>query len=182
MIIKSWGESWGELKVGLIVIIVTSSVLIVGERLGLWSPWNIHEAVDNGSVEAVMRNLDEGTNVNAKDDQEKTPLLRAAYYGHKEIADLLIEKGADVNAKDNQGTTSLFISALKGHNEVVELLIANGADVNTQIEKVLDATDLGSSEIIIVLTPLDMAEDEKTIDLLRKHGGKTGEELKAEGK
>ena len=55
MIIKSWGESWGELKAGLIVIIVTSSVLIVGERLGLRAPWNIHEAVDNGSVEAVMR-------------------------------------------------------------------------------------------------------------------------------
>jgi len=32
-------------------------------------------------------------------------------------------------------------------------------------------------------TPLDWAEDHpKTADLLRKHGGKTGEELKAEGK
>jgi len=30
-------------------------------------------------------------------------------------------------------------------------------------------------------TPLDSAEEE-TADLLRKHGGKTGEELKAEGK
>jgi hypothetical protein len=32
-------------------------------------------------------------------------------------------------------------------------------------------------------TPLDLAEDEpETADLLRKHGGKTGEELKAERK
>ena len=34
-------------------------------------------------------------------------------------------------------------------------------------------------------TPLDWAVDEdqtETADLLRKHGGKTGEELKAEGK
>jgi len=31
-------------------------------------------------------------------------------------------------------------------------------------------------------TPLDMADDKETADLLRKHGGKTGEELKAEGK
>ena len=30
-------------------------------------------------------------------------------------------------------------------------------------------------------TPLDSADGE-TADLLRKHGGKTGEELKAEGK
>jgi len=31
------------------------------------------------------------------------------------------------------------------------------------------------------ITPLDLAHGE-TADLLRKHGGKTGEELKAEGK
>ena len=48
-----------------------------------------------------------------------------------------------------------------------ELLIANGADMNTQ-EKHGD-------------TPLDEADGE-TADLLRKHGGKTGKELKAEGK
>ena len=30
-------------------------------------------------------------------------------------------------------------------------------------------------------TPLDMADDKETANLLRKHGGKTGEELKAEG-
>ena len=175
-------RSLRDLKEVLIISILTIFVLFVGERLGLWEPWNIHEAVDNGSIEAVMRNLDENANVNAKDDQGKTPLLRAAYYGYKEIAELLIANGANVNAQDKIGMTPLFISAFKSHKEVVELLLAAGADVNTQIEKVLDATDLGSSEIIIVLTPLDMAEDEKTIDLLRKHGGKTGEELKAEGK
>ena len=48
-----------------------------------------------------------------------------------------------------------------------ELLIANGADMNTQ-EKHGD-------------TPLDEADGE-TADLLRKHGGKLREELKAEGK
>jgi len=48
-----------------------------------------------------------------------------------------------------------------------ELLIANGADMNTQ-EKHGD-------------TPLDEADPE-IADLLRKHGGKTGKELKAEGK
>ena len=53
------------------------------------------------------------------------------------------------------------------HKEVVELLIANGADVNPK--------DKDGK------TPLDSADGELA-DLLRKHGGKTGEELKAEGK
>jgi ankyrin repeat protein len=54
-----------------------------------------------------------------------------------------------------------------GHKEIAELLIAAGADVNTK-------DDRGD-------TPLDWADGE-TADLLRKHGGKTGKELKAEGK
>jgi len=53
--------------------------------------------------------------------------------------------------------------------EIAELLIAAGADVN--------AKRTGGA------TPLDMTVGKpKTADLLRKHGGKTGEELKAEGK
>ncbi len=53
--------------------------------------------------------------------------------------------------------------------EIVELLIANGADVN--------AKNNGGK------TPLDWAAWKKeTANLLRKHGGKTGKELKAEGK
>ena len=56
-----------------------------------------------------------------------------------------------------------------GHKEVVELLIAKGADVNA---KGWDGR-----------TPVDYAiRKEEIADLLRKHGGKTAKELKAEGK
>ena len=63
------------------------------------------------------------------------------------------------------------VAANKGHKEIVELLITKGADVNVQG--------------VAGGTPLDNAilrKHPETADLLRKHGGKTGEELKAEGK
>jgi ankyrin repeat protein len=82
-----------------------------------------------------------------------------------------LAKGADVNAKSDEGGTPLHEAAIKGHKEIVELLIAEGADVNAKVDR-------GN-------TPLDWAilnDETATADLLRKHGGKTGEELKAEGK
>jgi hypothetical protein len=71
--------------------------------------------------------------------------------------------------KDKRGFTPLHYAARGGRNEIAELLISKGADVNAK-------NDEGK-------TPLDRAKYKpETAALLRKHGGKTEEELKAEGK
>ena len=78
-------------------------------------------------------------------------------------------------SKDEKGNTPLYQASLGAHKEIAELLIANGAEVNA---KRVSGPLQGS-------TPLDWAinfNHTETADLLRKHGGKTGEELKAEGK
>ena len=68
--------------------------------------------------------------MNAKDEDENTPLHRAAYYGHKEIVVLLIAKGAEADAKDEYDLTPLYFAARGGYKEVAEILIAKGANVN----------------------------------------------------
>ena len=87
------------------------------------------------------------------------------------MATLLIEKGADVNAKSDDGITPLHGASSKGLTTVVELLISKGADVNARRSGRVTALDDAISR-----------KETETTALLRKHGGKTGEELKAEGK
>jgi len=91
--------------------------------------------------------------------------------GNIQVVKHNIAIGADVNAKDESGSTPLHSAAISGHKEIAELLITKDADVNAKNE---------DGE-----TPLDWAinfKQTEVADLLRKHGGKTGEELKAEGK
>ena len=94
----------------------------------------------------------------------------AADEGNIEAVKLHLADGADVNVKSGFATP-LCYAALQGHKETAELLIANGADVNVKFK-----TGDTPLDVAIELDNLEIA------DLLRKHGGKTGEELKAEGK
>ena len=91
--------------------------------------------------------------------------------GHKGIVELLIAEGVDVNVKNERGRTPLYDAAIWDRNDIAKLLFDADADVN--------AKDNDGK------TPLDAANEEnknEIADLLRKHGGKTGEELKTEGK
>ena len=130
------------------------------------------DAARSGNLQEVKQHLEKGADVNAKDKSFQWTLLQwAISRGHKEVAKLLISKGADVNTMDGNGHTPLHRTAQFSRNEIAELLIANAADVNR-----LDKAER---------TPLDLAiqfKTPKTANLLRKHGGKTREELEAEGK
>ena len=165
----------------------------------------LHEALREGNIEAVKQAIADGVDVNAKDDYGVTPMYRAAYIGHKEIANLLISKGADVNAKNDDGWTPLHQASAGGHKEVAELLIGKGADVNAKADDgrtpLHSAAYWGRKEVAALLigkgadvntkievgeykgqTPLDIAtlpnnpNKTETADLLRKHGGKSGAE------
>ena len=106
---------------------------------------------------------------------------KAAGDGNIEAVKQYLDGGADVNAKYGGGWTPLHFAAEKGHKEIAELLIAKGADVNTKMKD--GDTPLDSVEYVHESdhSPVERATKKETANLLRKHGGKTAEELKATG-
>jgi cytohesin len=98
-----------------------------------------------------------GADVNARRNDEGTPLHRAARSGLRSVAKILIQSGANINASQ-KGSTPLHTAASHGRWSVAELLISNSADVN--------AVDSFGQ------TPLELAESARHQDvaeLLKRH-------------
>ena len=152
----------------------------------------LHYAAAWGRIQIAELLIANGADVNTKSVTGRTPLDIANKNNKSKIADLLrchggkhgtihgaaldgdieavkefLAAATNVNVKGVFGQTPLHFAADK---EIAELLITKGADVNAK-----DQDDE---------TPLDWAIHSKLTeiaDLLRKHGAKTGEELKAAG-
>ena len=138
-----------------LLLTTIAAVLLVGCGPSEPPDISIHRAALDGNIEAVKQAIADGANVNAS--------IPSGLLGQNFKGILLGEVSV--------GGTPLHSAACSGHKEIAGLLIAEGADVNAKDER-------GK-------TPLDLAiqvKNPKTADLLRKHGGKTGEELKTEGK
>ena len=162
-----------------LITAITALVLVgCGPRM------SIHEAAKAGNIEAVMKAIEVGLDINDVDNAGETALEIATIEGHIDIVVLLIDKGADVNFKNSSGFTALHTAAFFRHKEIVEIFIQKGADVNA----IATAWEDMSREK--KMTPLDWMSNsrnmiegtDETADLLLKHGAKTAEELKAEEK
>ena len=125
----------------------------------------LHAAASSGNFE-VTRILIEyiPTDINARDEDEWTPLLWAS--GRHNFKDgsalrLLLEHGADINVQNRVGRTPLHRASFNGALEVVRLLLEHGADVE--------------AKNIVGETALQEAADrghDNVVKLLREHGAK----------
>ena len=97
----------------------------------------LYRAVLAGDLDAVRRELAQGADVNAgNDDNRWTPLMVAVAEGfHTVAAELLGSPALDVNAAAERGMTALHVAADRGDAAAAELLLAHpGIDPNVRDE------------------------------------------------
>ncbi|EPE03575.1 ankyrin repeat protein [Ophiostoma piceae UAMH 11346] len=85
-------------------------------------------------LESVVKRmlLENGADIEAKDEGGRTPLSFASDGGHEAVVQLLLQNGADIEAKDGVGRTPLSHTSVCGHEAVVQLLLQNGADIEAK--------------------------------------------------
>jgi predicted Zn finger-like uncharacterized protein len=81
---------------------------------------------------SLLKRLFGGADVNAKDKDGNTALIRASATGDMDSVMALIAAGADIEGKGKHGKTALMEAAYMGKTDCVKTLIAAGADVNAK--------------------------------------------------
>ncbi len=83
-----------------------------------------------GHVNLTKYLIDEGADINARNELGSTALHRAASWNHAAVIEVLLAGNENTDPLDNQGGTPLHVAAGSGHKEAAEVLLINGANPN----------------------------------------------------
>ena len=80
----------------------------------------------HGRRSTVKSLIELGADINSKDKNGSTALMRSAALGHTKLVEELLSHGADTGTRDKNGSTALSVANSSGHRDVVELLKSTG--------------------------------------------------------
>ena len=83
-------------------------------------------AAGEGRIAVVRYLLNEGADLNVRENLGHTALTEATYYGHANVVKELVFRGADINAIGDDGT-ALDIAIARKHLAIADLLKHQGA-------------------------------------------------------
>jgi ankyrin repeat protein len=118
------------------------------------------EACLEGFVDKVESFVNDGTDLNAADEDGRTGLMLAAFNGHTAIVKLLLENKVAINTVDFMGRSALMYASTGHFPEAVEYLLTHGAEPN-----LVDNVE-GFSALMFA----GAEGNSKVVQLLLKHG------------
>ena len=75
---------------------------------------DFHYNVYSGNIKEVQRMIDDGVNINGRDDSGYTALIHAVNGNDIGMVNLLLDYGADPYLQDNYGGISIKICIIRG--------------------------------------------------------------------
>ncbi|XP_067656472.1 ankyrin repeat domain-containing protein 50-like [Haliotis asinina] len=94
----------------------------------------LHIACSGGHIEMVKYVLSHTKlNINSRGRYGRTPLMKAAYFGHNRVFELLVLRGGNVSVIDADGDNILHTACYGGHIEMVKyVLLHTKLDINSR--------------------------------------------------
>ena len=90
-----------------------------------------------------------GANVNAKDENDNSPILSAGQYCGPKVVQTLATAGANVNALNKTGMTALEMALIMKHLDTADALVAKGAKLTAKQAQVVSGVDDPRAKAII---------------------------------
>lgn len=95
-----------------------------------------------GQTAELSQYLSAGIPANLTNHKGDTLIMLAAYHGHLETVQLLIERGADMNVLNERGQSPIAGAVFKGYEEVTKLMFEKGADLYAGQPNAVDAAKM----------------------------------------
>ena len=111
----------------------------------------LHYAILSGKISYAKYLINQGANLNLKNNLDLSPLHLAVLMNNKDVVKALLNKGTDVNILGNSGYTPLHIASEMNHLEIARDLLNNGAK-----DKIKTDQKLTSKTIAKIQKKLDM--------------------------
>ena len=96
---------------------------------------SLHQAISKGDKETVIEHIENGSDLNLKDNKGWTPLLLALRDVHLEIAAILMKHGASVKSTNKDGVTPLHLAIQLGSMELSKAILERNANINAKDKK-----------------------------------------------
>ena len=123
-------------------------------------------AAESGDAAAAQTAIDAGADVDATACRGATPLHRAAWGRHLDVAMTLVAAGANVNLRQTGGASPLHIAMKNTYGvgaSIVNFLLSHNADVNAQ-------EDDGATPLLAGLTANSLSRNRAAFEALLANG------------
>lgn len=98
-----------------------------------------------------------GAKIDAKDDEDFTPLMCAVWKGQKDVVEYLLDADADINVVDISSRSLIHLAVDDDLEETLKLLLVRGCEVfvdsddNNNRRPLHYAASIGNEEVVLII-------------------------------